>query len=250
MRHVEIVAALAGGRRLRPRSSSRIDCGASCSSPRNGEDHSQPGQSKLLRSPIWSRPQSRTPKRGPRLSVSPTSRPRCGGCDAGCAGTDPVNGPSVRCTTRHEPSWTVRLAAILRFHDDRTVTVMAGPRRRTGAQSRHSRRFRSGFVIDGCTRRTERRGSIQTIRQPQTSLRSFGGSGSARQSVVRSSWTANYGGSLSSASLDRFSRSVERRLADFTELVATAIANAEQVRAVSLGRRIVAASDESRADRA
>ena len=70
-------AATAGARRSRPRSSSRVACGASCSSPRSGRSRSPPApRSGWPRSRTWSRPRSRTRRRTTRWSVSQPSRRR------------------------------------------------------------------------------------------------------------------------------------------------------------------------------
>ncbi len=139
-------------------------------------------------------------------------------------------------------------AAILRFHDDRTVTVMAnssGP----GQHSDGTRvSFDPGFVVDW-VHETHQAARFDTDDPAAADMpeivRTMGVRSAVGSPIVVD---GELWGVIVLASVDRsLPLGTERRLADFTELVATAIANAEGKSALNASRRrIVAASDETR----
>ena len=140
------------------------------------------------------------------------------------------------------------MAAILRFHDDRTVTVMAdsGGRGQHGVGARVS--FDPGFVIDW-VHETHQAARFDTddpaaAQMPEV-VRMLGVRSAVGSPIVVD---GELWGTIMLACLDRsLPTGMERRLAEFTELVATAIANAEGKSALNASRRrIVAASDETR----
>jgi signal transduction histidine kinase len=139
-------------------------------------------------------------------------------------------------------------AGILRFHDDRTVTVMAnsgGPgEHRVGAHVF----FDPGFVV-AWVHETHQAARFDTddpaaADMPET-VRMLGLRSAVGSPIVVDDelW-----GVITLASVDRsLPLGMEQRLADFTQLVATAIANAESESALNASRRrIVAAGDEAR----
>ena len=139
-------------------------------------------------------------------------------------------------------------AGILRFHDDRTVTVMANSGE-SGVHRVGTRvSFDRGFVVDW-VHETHQAARFDTddpaapdmpevVRR--VGLRSAVGSPIVVDGEL---W-----GVITLASVDRsLPLGLEHRLADFTELVGTAIAKAESKSALDASRRrIVAASDETR----
>jgi GAF domain-containing protein len=162
-------------------------------------------------------------------------------------GTEPVTLFSAVCNEAQALLGADR-SAILRFHDDRTVTVMAasgGPRQhRVGARVS----FDPGFVVDW-VHETHRAARFDTDDPAAADMPEV-----VRMTGVRSAVGSpivvdgELWGVITLASVDRaLPRGLEQRLADFTELVATAIANAESRSELSASRRrIVAASDEAR----
>jgi len=139
-------------------------------------------------------------------------------------------------------------AGMLRFHDDRTVTVMAnsgGPgEHRVGTRVS----FDPGFVVDWVYE-THQAARFDTddpaaVEMPEV-VRMVGVRSAVGSPIVVD---GELWGVITLASVDRMlPLGMERRLADFTELVATAIANAESRSALNASRRrIVAASDETR----
>ena len=162
-------------------------------------------------------------------------------------GTEPVTVFRAVCNEAQALLGAER-AGILRFHDDRTVTVMAssgGPgQHRVGTRVS----FDAGFVVDW-VHETHQAARFDTddptgAEMPEVvrmmRIRSAVGSPIVVDGAL---W-----GVITLASVDRsLPLGMERRLADFTELVATAIANAEGKSALNASRRrIVAASDETR----
>jgi signal transduction histidine kinase len=140
------------------------------------------------------------------------------------------------------------MAGILRFHNDRTVTVMAD----SGGQGRHRVgtrvSFDPGFVVDW-VHETHQAARFDTddpasAQMPEI-VRMLGVRSAVASPIVVD---GELWGTITLASLDRsLPTEMERRLAEFTELVATAIANAESKSALNASRRrIVAASDETR----
>jgi signal transduction histidine kinase len=139
-------------------------------------------------------------------------------------------------------------SAIVRFQDDRTVTVMAASgdpgQHRVGA----SVSFDPGFVVDR-VHETHEAARFDTDDPAAPDMPEV-----VRTTGVRSAVASpivvdgELWGVITLASVDRFlPLGLERRLSDFTELVATAIANAESRSELSASRRrIVAASDEAR----
>ena len=139
------------------------------------------------------------------------------------------------------------MAGILRFHNDRTVTVMAdsgGGQHQVGARVS----FDPGFVVDWVheTHQAARfdRDDPDAAQMPEI-VRMLGLRSAVASPIVVD---GELWGTITLASLDRsLPTGMERRLAEFTELVATAIANAESKSALNASRRrIVAASDETR----
>jgi signal transduction histidine kinase len=139
-------------------------------------------------------------------------------------------------------------AGMLSFHDDRTVTVMAnsgGPgEHRVGTRVS----FERGFVVDSVheTREAARFDTDDpTAADMPEVVRTVGVRSAVASPIVVD---GELWGVITLASVDRLlPLGMERRLADFTELVATAIANAESRSALNASRRrIVAASDETR----
>jgi len=139
-------------------------------------------------------------------------------------------------------------AGILRFHDDRTVTVIAT----SGGSGQHTVgarvSFDPGFVVD-CVHETHQAARFDTddpsaADMPEV-VRMVGVRSAVGSPIVVD---GELWGVITLASVDRsLPLGMERRLADFTELVATAIANAESKSELAASRRrIVAASDETR----
>jgi signal transduction histidine kinase len=139
-------------------------------------------------------------------------------------------------------------AAILRFHDDRTVTVMAA----SGGQAQHRFgtriSFDPGFVVDW-VHETHQGARFDTddpaaAGMPEV-VRMLGVRSAVGSPIVVD---GELWGVITLASVDRsLPLGMERRLADFTELVAAAIANAESKSALNASRRrIVAAADKAR----
>jgi signal transduction histidine kinase len=140
------------------------------------------------------------------------------------------------------------MAAILRFHDDRTATVMAAPAEGPGHRVGTRVGFDPGFVIDWVYE-THRAARFDTddpsaADQPEI-VRRIGVRSAVGSPIVVD---GELWGVIVVASLDRsLPLGMERRLADFTDLVATAIANAESKAELAASRkRIVAASDDAR----
>jgi signal transduction histidine kinase len=138
-------------------------------------------------------------------------------------------------------------AGILRFHDDRTVTVMAS----SGGPGQHKVgtrvAFDHGFVVDW-VHETHQAARFDTDDPAGADMPEV-----VRMTGVRSAVGSpivvdgELWGVITLASVDSLPLAMERRLADFTELLATAIANAENKSELSASRRrIVAASDEAR----
>jgi signal transduction histidine kinase len=162
-------------------------------------------------------------------------------------GTEPVTVFGAVCTEAQALLGADR-AGILRFHDDRTVTVMAssgGPgQHRVGARVS----FDPGFVVDW-VHETHQAARFDTddpaaADMPEV-VRVIGVRSAVGSPIVVD---GKLWGVITLASVDRsLPLGLERRLADFTELVATAIANAEgKAELAASRRRIVAASDEAR----
>ncbi|MDX6552482.1 MAG: hypothetical protein QOH74_970, partial [Gaiellales bacterium] len=138
-------------------------------------------------------------------------------------------------------------AVILRFHDDRTVTVMAT----SGGPGQHSVgtrvAFDPGFVVDW-VHQTHQAARFDTddpaaADMPEV-VRMVGIRSAVGSPIVVD---GELWGVITLASDRPLPLGTERRLADFTELVAAAIANAESTSALNASRRrIVAASDETR----
>jgi len=137
---------------------------------------------------------------------------------------------------------------ILRFHDDRTVTVMAN----SGGPGEHAVgarvSFDPGFVVDWVheTNQAARFDTADPAAAEMPEVVRLAGIRSAVGSPIVVD--GELWGVILLASLYRsLPLGIERRLAEFTELVATAIANAESKSALDASRRrIVAASDEAR----
>jgi len=139
-------------------------------------------------------------------------------------------------------------AGILRFHDDGTVTVMAN----SGEQEQHRVgtrvSFDPGFVVDW-VHETHQAARFDTEDPTAADMPEI-----VRALEVRSAVGSpivvdgELWGVITLASVDRsLPFGMERRLTDFTELVATAIANAESRSELAASRRrIVAAADEAR----
>src|SRR4029077_20199810 len=162
-------------------------------------------------------------------------------------GTEPVTVFGAVCTEAQALLGADR-AGILRFHDDRTVTVMAssgGPgQHRVGARVS----FDPGFVVDW-VHETHQAARFDTddpaaADMPEV-VRVVGVRSAVGSPIVVDSelW-----GVITLASVDgSLPSGMERRLADFTKLVATAIANAESKSELAASRRrIVAAADDAR----
>ena len=140
------------------------------------------------------------------------------------------------------------LAGILRFHDDRTVTVMAN----SGGPGQHGVgvrvSFDHGFVVDWVheTHQAARFDTDDPAAADMPKVVQILGVRSAVGSPIVVD--GELWGVITLASVDcPLPLGMERRLADFTELVATAIANAESsAELVASRRRIVAASDDAR----
>jgi GAF domain-containing protein len=140
------------------------------------------------------------------------------------------------------------IAGILRFHDDRTVTVMA-----TSGKSKQHRvgtrvSFDPGFVVDWVhdTHQAARFDTDDPAAEDMPEVVRILGVRSAIGGPIVVD--GELWGVITLAGVDHpLPLGMERRLADFTELVATAIANAEGKSALNASRRrIVAASDETR----
>jgi signal transduction histidine kinase len=147
-------------------------------------------------------------------------------------GTEPVTVFSAVCNEA-QALLGADLAGILRFHDDQTVTVMAnsgGPGQH-GVGARIS--FDPGFVVDW-VHETHQAARFDTddpaaADMPEV-VRILGVRSAVGSPIVVDGalW-----GVITVASVDRpLPLGMERRLADFTELVATAIANAESQNAL------------------
>jgi signal transduction histidine kinase len=140
------------------------------------------------------------------------------------------------------------LAGIFRFHGDQTVTVMAT----SGGPGQHPVgtrvSFDPGFVVDW-VHKTNQGARFDTDDPAAADMAEIVRTLGVR-SAVGSPIVVDGGlwGVITLASVDRsFPLGMEQRLADFTELVATAIAKAESKSALDASRRrIVAASDETR----
>ena len=140
------------------------------------------------------------------------------------------------------------MAAILRFHDDRTVTVVAASsgaeQHRVGARVS----FDPGFVVDQ-VHETHQAARFDTDDPAAADMpeivRVIGVRSAVGSPIVVD---GELWGVITLASVDRsLPLGMERRLAYFTELVATAIANAEGKSELAASRRrIVAASDDAR----
>ena len=162
-------------------------------------------------------------------------------------GTEPVTVLRAVCNEAQALLGTDR-AVILRFHDDRTVTVMAassGPEQhRVGARVS----FDPGFVVDWVyeTRQAARFDTDDPAAADMPEVVRMSGVRSAVASPIVVD--GELWGVITLGSLDRsLPLGMERRLADFTELVGTAIANAESSAELAASRRrIVAASDGAR----
>ncbi len=163
------------------------------------------------------------------------------------SGTEPVTVCRAVCNEAQALLGADR-AGILRFHDDRTVTVMAssgGPgQHRVGVRVA----FDPGFVVDW-VHETHQAARFDTddpaaADMPEV-VRMVGVRSAVGSPIVVD---GELWGVITLASVDRsLPLGMERRLTDFTELVATAIANAEGRSALNASRRrIVAASDEAR----
>jgi signal transduction histidine kinase/putative methionine-R-sulfoxide reductase with GAF domain len=140
------------------------------------------------------------------------------------------------------------MAGILRFHNDRTVTVMAASgelgQHRVGVRVS----FDPGFVVDW-VHETHQAARFDTHDPAAAQMPDVVGRLGIRSAVGSPIVVdGELWGTITLASLDRsLPTGLERRLANFTELVATAIANAESRSALNASRRrIVAASDEAR----
>ena len=162
-------------------------------------------------------------------------------------GTEPVTVCAAVCNEAQALLGADR-AGILRFHDDRTVTVMAasgGPAQH-GVGTRVS--FDPGFVVDSVheTHRAARFDTDDPAAADTPEIVRMVGVRSAVASPIVVD--GELWGVITLASVDRsLPLGMERRLADFTELIATAIANAEgSAELAASRRRIVAASDEAR----
>ncbi len=163
------------------------------------------------------------------------------------SGTEPVTVCRAVCNEAQALLGADR-AGILRFHDDRTVTVMASSggagQHRVGARVS----FDPGFVVDW-VHETHQAARFDTddpaaADMPEV-VRMVGVRSAVGSPIVVD---GELWGVITLASVDRsLPLGMERRLTDFTELVATAIANAEGRSALNASRRrIVAASDEAR----
>ena len=162
-------------------------------------------------------------------------------------GTEPVTLFRTVCTEAQALVGAER-AGILRFHDDRTVTVVAD----TGEQGEHSVgariSFDPGFVVDW-VHETHQAARFDTDDPAAADMpeivRTLGVRSAVGSPIVVD---GELWGVITLASLDRSLPSgMERRLADFTELVAMAIANAESKSELAASRRrIVTAADEER----
>jgi signal transduction histidine kinase len=162
-------------------------------------------------------------------------------------GTEPVTLFSTVCSEAQALLGAER-AGILRFHDDRTVTVLAN----TGEQGEHNVgariSFDPGFVV-GWVHETHQAARFDTDDPTAADMpeivRTIGIRSAVGGPIVVD---GELWGVITLASLDRSLPSgMERRLADFTELVATAIANAESKSELAASRRrIVTAADEER----
>jgi GAF domain-containing protein len=139
-------------------------------------------------------------------------------------------------------------AGILRFHDDRTVTVMAN----SGGQGEHEVgvriSFDPGFVVDW-VHETHQAARFDTddpaaADMPEV-VRVVGVRSAVGSPIVVD---GELWGVITVASVNRsLPVGMERRLVDFTELVATAIANTESKSELTASRRrIVAAADDAR----
>ena len=162
-------------------------------------------------------------------------------------GTEPLTVLRAVCNEAQALLSTDR-AVILRFHEDRTVTVMAASSEpeQHSVGSRVS--FDPGFVVDRVyeTGRAARFDTDDPAAADMPEVVRMNGVRSAVASpivVAGELW-----GVITLGSVDRpFPLGMERRLADFTELVATAIANAESSAELAASRRrIVTASDDAR----
>src|SRR5262249_6761221 len=142
-------------------------------------------------------------------------------------GTEPVTVFRAVCNEAHALLGADR-AGILRFHDDRTVTVMGT----SGGPGQHSVgtrvSFDPDFVVDWVYE-THQAARFDTddpaaVDMPEV-VRMLGVRSAVASPIVVE---GELWGVITLASVDRsLPVGMERRLADFTELVATAIANAE-----------------------
>jgi signal transduction histidine kinase len=139
-----------------------------------------------------------------------------------------------------------RLAAIVRFEDDGTVTVLGD----VGGPHAAGKRvvLDRGYVVD-VVRKTNRSARFDTDDPSAADMPSL-----VRSLAIRSAAASpivvqgELWGAVTVAALDGpLAPGAERRLTDFTELVATAVANAESGAELAASRRrIVAAADEAR----
>jgi signal transduction histidine kinase len=139
-----------------------------------------------------------------------------------------------------------QLAAIVRFEDDGTVTVLGD----VGGPHAAGKRvvLDPGYVVD-VVRETTRSARFDTDDPSAADMPSL-----VRSLAIRSAVASpivvqgELWGAVTVASLDGpLAPGAERRLTDFTELVATAVANAEsRAELAASRRRIVAAADEAR----
>jgi PAS domain S-box-containing protein len=148
-------------------------------------------------------------------------------------GTEPVTVFRVVCDEA-QALLGADLAGILRFHDDRTVTVMAN----SGGPGQHSVgvrvSFDPGFVVDW-VHKTHQAARFDTADPAAADMpevvRMLGVRSAVGSPIVVE---GELWGAITLASVDRsLPFGMERRLADFTELVATAIANAESGEALA-----------------
>jgi signal transduction histidine kinase len=162
-------------------------------------------------------------------------------------GTEPVTVLRAVCNEAQALMSTDR-AVILRFHEDRTVTVMAASSEPEQPSVGARVSFERGFVVDWVyeTRQAARFDTDDPAAADMPEVVRMNGVRSAVASPIVVD--GELWGVIVLGSVDRpFPLGMERRLADFTELVATAIANAESSAELAASRRrIVTASDDAR----
>jgi PAS domain S-box-containing protein len=140
-------------------------------------------------------------------------------------------------------------AAIARLEDDGTYTIVANSGITTVALPVGSRHAPApGWVVNAVveTRRSARRDNYDTASGDiPAAISDLGVNSSVAAPIVVEG--ALWGVVIVGTSLDRFPDGTEQRLEEFTELAATAIANASSRSELAASRaRIVAASDETR----